>query len=128
MSKEESARITRQLYQTGNGPYFGYRIPTLITLPTGRIIAFAEARRASLDDHGTIDIVARISDDGGASFGPVSLVARYGENTLNNPSPVYDRDTGMLWLLLNCRSLSSSSVVVSSAWSSRRSTMNLVCQ
>ncbi len=93
--------VTQRLYETGNGPYFGYRIPTLITLPSGRTIAFSEARRASLDDHGTIDIVARISDDGGAVFGPEFLVARYGENTLNNPSPVYDRETGVLWLLLN---------------------------
>ena len=92
---------TQRLYETGNGPYFGYRIPALITLPTGRVIAFSEARLNNMGDNGTIDIVARISDDDGASFGPIFLVARYGKNTLNNPAPVYDRETGVLWLLLN---------------------------
>ncbi len=92
---------TQRLYETGNGPYYGYRIPTLITLPAGRVIAFSEARLNSMGDNGTIDIVARISDDGGASFGPVFLVARYGKNTLNNPAPVYDRETGVLWLVMN---------------------------
>ena len=91
----------QRLYETGNGPYWGYRIPSLITLPTGRVIAFSEARLAGIADNGTIDIVARVSDDGGNTFGPIFLAARYGENTLNNPAPVYDRDTGVLWLLLN---------------------------
>ena len=89
------------LYLTGQGPYHGYRIPSLITLPNGRVIAFAEGRLENMGDHGSIDIVARISDDGGVSFGPQFLVAHYGVNTLNNPAPVYDRDTGILWLLLN---------------------------
>ena len=91
----------QRLYQTGNGPYWGYRIPSIITLPTGRVIAFSEARLAGIADNGTIDIVARLSDDGGSTFGPIFLAARYGENTLNNPAPVFDRDTGTLWLLLN---------------------------
>lgn len=89
------------LYRTGEGPYHGYRIPALIALPGGRVIAFAEGRLNNMGDSGTIDIVARISQDGGANFGPQFLVARYGENTLNNPAPVYDRETGTLWLLLN---------------------------
>lgn len=91
----------QRLYETGSGPYWGYRIPSLITLPSGRVIAFSEARLAGISDNGTIDIAARISDDGGNTFGPVFLVARYGENTLNNPAPVFDRETGVLWLLLN---------------------------
>lgn len=99
--KEEHAMKLQYLYRTGEGPYHGYRIPTMITLDTGRIIAFAEGRLENMGDNGSIDIVARISDDGGASFGPLFPVAQFGKNTLNNPAPVYDRDTGMLWLLMN---------------------------
>ncbi len=89
------------LYRTGEGPYHGYRIPALITIGESRVIAFAEGRLEHMGDSGSIDIVARISDDGGASFGPLFPAAQYGKNTLNNPAPLYDRDTGILWVLMN---------------------------
>ena len=89
------------LYRTGEGPYHGYRIPALIAIGESRVIAFAEGRLENMGDNGSIDIVARISDDGGASFGPLFPAAQYGKNTLNNPAPVYDRDTGVLWVLMN---------------------------
>ena len=91
----------QRLFRTGEGPYHGYRIPALITLDGSRVIAFAEGRLESMGDNGSIDIVARISDDGGASFGPQFVVAQFGKNTLNNPVPVYDKDTGVLWVLMN---------------------------
>ncbi len=89
------------LFRTGEGPYHGYRIPALISVGAGRIIAFAEGRLENMGDSGSIDIVARISDDGGARFGPLFPVAQFGKNTLNNPAPVFDRDTGVLWVLMN---------------------------
>ncbi len=92
---------TQCLFRTGEGPYHGYRIPALITVGESRVIAFAEGRLENMGDNGSIDIVARISDDGGAHFGPLFPVAQYGKNTLNNPAPVLDRDTGVLWMLMN---------------------------
>jgi sialidase-1 len=53
-----------------------------------------------MSDSGRINIVARISRDGGKTFGPQFLVASDGENTVGNPCPVYDKDTGILYLFL----------------------------
>ena len=81
--------------------YSAFRIPTVIALPHGRVIAFCEGRRDGLSDTGTIHILARISDDGGAHFGPIRLVAQQGEHTVGNPCPVYDGQTGQLHLVYN---------------------------
>ena len=91
----------QSLFIAGEGGYPSYRIPSVITLPENRVVAFCEGRLGGLSDYGTIHIVARISTDGGATFGEQFLVASDGENTVGNPCPVYDRDTGVLHLLLN---------------------------
>lgn len=89
------------LFVAGEGGYPSYRIPSVITLPDNRVIAFCEGRLGGISDYGTIHIVARISTDGGETFGAQFLVASDGENTVGNPCPVYDRDTGAIHLLLN---------------------------
>lgn len=89
------------LFRAGEGGFASYRIPTLIALPHGRVIAFCEGRRDSQSDTGTICVLARISEDGGEHFGEPFIAAQDGENTVGNPTPVYDRDTGKLFLLLN---------------------------
>lgn len=89
------------LFSADHSGYSAYRIPTCLALPGGRIIAFIEARLHSLSDYGCIRLLARISDDAGQSFGEPFLVAQDGSNTIGNPSPVYDRNTGRLFLLLN---------------------------
>lgn len=91
----------QNLFTAATGGYSAYRIPTCICLPGGRLIVFIEARRNSLSDSGCIHVLARISDDGGRTFGEPILVASDGENTIGNPCPVFDRDTGRLHLLLN---------------------------
>lgn len=89
------------LFTANDGIYSAYRIPSCIALPNGRIIAFIEGRKNSSSDYGCIHILARISDDGGQVFGAPFLVADDGENTVGNPSPIFDSDTGKLFLLLN---------------------------
>ena len=89
------------LFVAGEGGYPSYRIPAVITLPGNRVVAFCEGRLGGLSDYGTIHIVAKISTDGGETFGEQFLVAADGENTVGNPCPVYDRDTGVIHLLLN---------------------------
>ena len=93
--------ITSVLFEAGRGEDAVYRIPALLSLPSGRLIAFCEGRRDGVGDSGTIRILQRISDDNGRTFGPVRAVVSMGEDTVNNPAPVYDRDTGVLWLLCN---------------------------
>lgn len=113
------------LFRAGEGPYHGYRIPALITAGENRVIAFAEGRLENMGDNGSIDIVARISDDGGVNFGPLFPVAQYGKNTLNNPAPVYDRDTDMLWVLMNGNLKEDSEVKI--LWEGAGRTVACVC-
>ncbi len=89
------------LFYEGMEGYASFRIPTVLSLPGGRVIAFCEGRRDSDDDCGTIRIVARVSRDGGESFGPLQVVCSHGEDTANNPCPVFDRRSGRLHLVYN---------------------------
>jgi len=89
------------IFTAGDGGYASYRIPTCIALPSGRVISFCEGRLDSLSDYGCIRVLARISDDGGKTFGPAFIAASDNAHTVGNPCPVYDRETGRLFLLLN---------------------------
>ena len=92
----EDMRTT--LFRQGDGA-FGYRIPTIAVLRSGRVLAFCEARRGSLSDSGSIDIVMRAGD--GISFGPARTVVSGGTDTVGNPCPVQDPVTGRLFLVFN---------------------------
>ena len=89
------------LFISGQEGYHTFRIPALITLPKGRILAFAEGRRLDANDAGDIDLVLKISDDGGQTFGPLKVVAASGGNTAGNPCPIYDKSTGQVVLMFN---------------------------
>lgn len=81
--------------------YSAFRIPTILKLPNGRIFAFCEARVNDVHDWGEIHIVCRSSEDGGINFGELQVIARSGKDTIGNPSPVFDKKTGKIHLLLN---------------------------
>lgn len=89
------------LFQAGTEGYACFRIPTVLALPDGRVLAFAEGRRHSLSDSGSIDIVVRLSTDGGTSFSPLRIVVSGNGDTAGNPCPVYDRVTRRILLLFN---------------------------
>ena len=67
--------------------YAAYRVPVLLSLEDGSLLAFAEARDGLAELAGN-DIVLRRSTDGGLSFGERQLVAEDGENSLTNPCVV----------------------------------------
>lgn len=87
------------VFVAGEDGYHTYRIPSIIATPSGSLLAFAEARKGGAGDAGDIDLVARRSDDGGRTWGPMSVIGDNGPNTFGNPCPVVDRDTGTIWLL-----------------------------
>ncbi len=91
LRKEERTEKTTNLY----------RIPALAVTGKGTLLAFAEGRRDNPADHGNIDTVVKRSEDGGKTWGPEIVVADDGENTMGNPCPVVDRDTGRIWLHLS---------------------------
>lgn len=87
------------VYASGEGGYNTYRIPALLTLPDGTLLAFAEARKFSLSDTGPIDLVLKHSTDDGNTWSAMQTVWADG-NTCGNPCPVLDETTGVVHLLL----------------------------
>lgn len=91
--------VRQTLFRQGDAGYYAFRIPTVITLKSGRVLAFCEARRNSLSDAGSIDIVVRRGD--GRVFDDLQVVVHGGRDTVGNPCPVQDPATGRLFLLFN---------------------------
>jgi sialidase-1 len=75
-----------------------FRIPVLLKLDSGKIVAFCEGRK-NLKDNGNIDIVMKTSTDNGKTWSPLSVVWDDGKNTCGNPAPVYDRHSGDIVML-----------------------------
>lgn len=107
-------RITEKLhhqvlFRAGADGYHTYRIPALAVTPAGTILAFCEGRKEGRDDSGDIDLLVRRSLDGGVTWEDQHMIwddAVHGTNgnqigcTCGNPSPVVDRETGRIWLLM----------------------------
>ncbi|UUZ97351.1 glycoside hydrolase [Paenibacillus sp. P25] len=87
---------------SGQDGYHTFRIPTILVTMRGTVLAFCEARRNGAGDAGDIDVVLRRSFDHGATWEPFRVIADDGTNTIGNPCPVQDRETGTIWLVL-CR-------------------------
>lgn len=87
-----------RLFVAGQGGYFCYRIPALVVSTHGTILAFCEARKNDCADWDAMDLVVRRSTDGGKSWDAPRVVIEGGTESVNQPCPVADRDTGMIWL------------------------------
>src|SRR5262249_3589051 len=88
------------LFTAGTGGYHTYRIPALLATPKGTVLAFCEGRKKGRGDSGQIATLLRRSLDGGKTWRAGQVVASDGWNTVGNPSPVVERSTGTIWLLL----------------------------
>ena len=89
-----------EIFRAGEGGYHSYRIPALIVTPKGTLLAFSEGRKNSGNDAGDIDVLLRRSFDRGKTWSPVQKVADSGDDTIGNPTPVIERKTGTIFLLL----------------------------
>ncbi|MFX0099663.1 MAG: exo-alpha-sialidase [Candidatus Hodarchaeota archaeon] len=95
-----------ELFQSSRDGYHTYRIPALLAIPGNTLLAFCEARKYSSSDHGKIDLVMRRSEDDGSTWSTMEVIWSYGTtndewNTIGNPCPVYDNDTGKIFLPFN---------------------------
>ena len=88
------------VYRAGEGGYQSFRIPALIGTKKGTLLAFCEGRKNSAADSGDIDLLLRRSFDGGKTWGPVQTIADIGTDTIGNPTPVLERRSGTIFLLM----------------------------
>lgn len=70
---------TAPVFTGGQEGYHCYRIPALVRLPNGTLLAFAEGRRFTCADHDWNDIVLKRSTDGGNTWSPLQVRYRSGK-------------------------------------------------
>lgn len=109
---DEAITASSFLFNNGEGDFATFRIPSIIavnhdelnehyglTLEKDVLYAFAEGRRNSSHDTGSIDMVYKFSTDGGETWSDLNILLSYGTENIGkygNPTPVLDRETGLL--------------------------------
>ncbi len=78
------------VFVSGNEGHKSYRIPAIIKLPKGDILAFAEGRLQGSGDFGDINIVMKRSADNGKTWSSLSTIVDYDTLQAGNPAPVFD--------------------------------------
>ena len=78
------------VFVSGEEGYKSYRIPAIVKDKTGQLIAFAEGRVDHAGDFGNVDIVYKISQDNGKTWGPLHVAVDNDNLQVGNPAPVVD--------------------------------------
>lgn len=87
-----------EIFISGEYGYNTYRIPAIVVSNKDSLLAFCEGRKNTRSDTGYIDIVLKRSFDNGKTWEQMQVIAEDRPNTMGNPCPVVDRDTGTIWL------------------------------
>lgn len=78
------------VFTAGQEGHRSYRIPAIINLPNGHLLAFCEGRVYNAGDFGDINIVMKRSTDGGKTWSALQEVVDYDSLQAGNPAPVVD--------------------------------------
>jgi sialidase-1 len=78
------------VFVSGTEGHKSYRIPAIIGLPNGDLLAFAEGRVHGSDDFGDINIVVKRSSDKGKTWSALQTVVDADTLQSGNPAPVVD--------------------------------------
>ncbi|WP_425637861.1 sialidase family protein [Algoriphagus yeomjeoni] len=94
------------VYQGGQEGHATYRIPAIINLPSGELLAFAEGRVNGSNDYGDINLVLKRSDDKGKTWSALQTIVDYDDLQAGNPAPVIDlfdpaHPKGVVYLFYN---------------------------
>lgn len=93
----------KELMRSGTGGYHTYRIPAVLLAAEDRICLFCEGRVGSSSDFTSVHMLLTTSPDGGETWSDPKIVWQEGtpeeEITIGNPCPVFDRDSGELFLM-----------------------------
>ena len=116
----------QDLFEARAHGYWTCRIPGIVALPDGTVLASVEARRGRGGDYDDIDVLVRRSTDGGRTFAaPVKVVdhATYGPGPANNFVMIADARSGRVAAVFchdYARAFSMTSDDGGSTWSSPR--------
>jgi sialidase-1 len=78
------------VFTSGTEGHKSYRIPAIIRLPQGQLLAFCEGRVHDAGDFGDINIVLKRSDDQGKTWSAIKTIVDYDSLQAGNPAPVVD--------------------------------------
>jgi sialidase-1 len=73
----------------------------MVVTAKGTVLAFAEARKTNCEDWDEIDLVLRRSEAGN-NWSDIVVLFSEAKRSMNQPTPIVDRDTGSIWLVF-CR-------------------------
>ena len=90
--------MTVSVFVGGQDGFGSYRIPALLKTSRDTLLAFCEGRRFH-SDHAQNTIVLRRSQDQGATWGHLSVIAEAGHDSLNNPLVVEDSADGEIMVM-----------------------------
>lgn len=76
------------LFVNGEEGYRCYRIPAIVKASNGNLLAFAEGRISHCGDFGNVDIVYKVSDNGGESWSHLRKLLDNESLQVGNPGPV----------------------------------------
>jgi len=94
------------VFQGGKEGHAIYRIPAIISIPNGDLLAFAEGRVNGFDDFGDINLVMKRSQDEGKTWSNLQTLVDYDSLQAGNPAPVVDlhdpeHPSGVIYLFYN---------------------------
>ena len=86
----KAQEIKVPVFVSGVEGYKSYRIPAIISLPNGDLLAFCEGRVHGSGDFGDINIVMKRSSDSGRSWSTLQTVVDADSLQAGNPAPTVD--------------------------------------
>ena len=94
------------VFTSGQEGHATYRIPAIIQVPNGDLLAFAEGRVKGSADFGDINLVLKRSSDRGKSWSSLETLVDYDSLQAGNPAPVVDlldpaHPQGVVYLFYN---------------------------
>lgn len=78
------------VFKSGQEGHKTYRIPAILGLPNGNLLAFAEGRVQNSADFGDINLVMKKSMDQGKTWSALQILVDVDKLQAGNPAPVVD--------------------------------------
>ncbi len=91
--------LKTDLFQSGKDGYTCYRIPAMVVTKRGVVLVFCAARKGGGGDWDPINIAMRRSTDNGRTWEPRRILLDQGKATVDNPTPIADRQSGAVYFL-----------------------------